>query len=608
MSGIFGLSVSCSRQVEPLFAALEKENRCYGREPGDSLRGDRFAVGCYPDHFSDSIRCGAPVLRQGQAVAVIDALLYNREELLPLTSLDAAAADEELLFHLLLENGPEVLLKVNGDFAGAVYFQQENKWLLFRDHTGVRPLYVYRKDDLFAFSTDMRGLLQMPGADLALDETQLYLRIMGGNVNSAHATDFAYIRMLKAGHTLVIQPPDGGQEMPYYLPDSKKRRFLSRRACEKQLYQLVEDAVRRRLAAIDVPIGAELSGGLDSGVVDVMIHRSGRQARYLSWSPPPDLYPLQAEDERLLVQALCRQEGITCDYLPPDEAETERLFREKWPPFVHSPQVGRTADWMRSQGVRVVFSGHGGDEGVSHRSGPLELWHHGEHLAYAGEVMHRLKGRKWRLAKTAVHMLKQKKAGKNYIVPWHCKGGMQKNLLAADFYRRMQDTPFPPLCFGYAPAEFVRQGGQRARVDNAAFQAAAHGVRYVFPLMDHRLLSFALEIPRRMYLKKGRDRLIFRRAFACILPPEVTWQTRKDSPGISSVHIPQRAETYRRYAAHMLQELDRNRWSAYWNMDVVLGAKDSLDTADCPLNVRNVNDLFLCRLIQKWQDGGWADE
>ena len=611
MSGIFGVAMKSGKNVSASLRALEKANAIYGRDGSDHLTADSFALGCHLEHFAQDFLVGTPVMKEDGCIAVMDTLLFNRDELLPMAGLPENTPDEALLFRLIRQKGPEVLKKVNGDFAGVIYEPEKRRWLIFRDQTGVRPLYVYCKDDTLAFSTDIRGILMMPGLDLSVDERQLYVMLMGGNTNTAHATYFAHIRMLEAGHYAWITEEENSfawEKIAYYVPGGEKIRLCSRRAYEKRLYALMEDAVNRRLKVVPGLVGAELSGGLDSTVIDVFINRAGRAAKYLSWSPSLEENPLQEDDERILIDQLCRQEHIECAFLPVDRRTRLELLERPLPPHAHTLRVGDTAEWMSRQGVRVVFSGHGGDEGASHRMSINELWHHGEYFAYARELFHRLKGRKLRLARTAVRLLRQAKAGKHYVRSWWAEGGNNKALLADDFYARMKAEPLPPLGFGYAPESFVAAGGQRSRVDNAAFQAAEYGVRYLFPLMDARVMSFALGIPRRMFLKHGQNRLIYRKAFEQVLPHDICWQLRKDSPGMMGIERPDNMTDYEQSMCRILDEMDQQRWSRYWNPELLRQMKGRNKAQEDALPGWNANSLYICWLIQQWQDGRWKYE
>ena len=178
MSGIFGFTYQTDQPnlIEQTLAGLEYWNRIYGREAVDTARMGDSGIGCHVEHFSQDFPYGGPLLRSEHTVAVIDALLFNRDEMLPSLGLQAQAeiSDEELLLLLIQRKGFEALADVNGDFAGAIYDIDTGEWTLFRDHLGVRPLYIYQDSGIFAFSTDIRGLAAIPGADMGINEDQFY--------------------------------------------------------------------------------------------------------------------------------------------------------------------------------------------------------------------------------------------------------------------------------------------------------------------------------------------------------------------------------------------------------------------------------------------------
>lgn len=79
-----------------------------------------------------------------------------------------------------------------------------------------------------------------------------------------------------------------------------------------RLRELITDSVKRRLDVFPDIIGAELSGGLDSGVIDILINRLGREAVYYSWSFSPQDLPDVPNDERQVIADICEQENIIC--------------------------------------------------------------------------------------------------------------------------------------------------------------------------------------------------------------------------------------------------------------------------------------------------------
>lgn len=577
MSGIFGFSFRNADQqtIEEALGGLEYWNRIYGRLESATRLMDRSALGCHVEHFSDVFPHGAPILDHHGCPAVIDALLYNRDELLAqLSPCDPTAlSDEELLLKLIDEKGFDALARVNGDFAGAIFDIDRMEWTLFRDHLGVRPLYFYRDANLFVFSTDIRGIAAVPGVDDRFNGMYLYKAIVGGNSLSVRDTNFEHIRCILPGSVCRFRITETDvvmKESVYWHIRRKRIRLGSDEEYRRELRRLITDAVNRRCDAISGLLGAELSGGLDSGIIDILINRHGRDAVYYSWSSDPARFPLrEGEDERKVIQDICAQENISCKYLHFEERFTfQHMLDHVMPPFVNTVQLSYGSKWMKSQGAQCVFTGHGGDEGVSHRCSRFELLYNGELLSYLKLFWNDTKGRKFRLLRTLYWgFLEARNKWKklNY--------DMTERLYPPFFDKAycdamVRDFHFRPLPFAFAPHRYIEQGGTRSRLDNGAYQGANHGVRYLFPYVDHRVMDFAVSIPRRLYINHVTNRLIFREAFDDLMPESLRSMRYKDMASIRTVDMTAKMNrSVKNQVEYMISQLDEETWSGILNID-----------------------------------------
>ena len=574
MSGLFGFSCKDNRNGQTLLDILASWNGVYGHEGSGQMQLPMAGLGCCIEHFSQEFPAGEPVLRAKDGWAVIDALLYNRDELLQhFDDLDSGISDEALLLAVVEQLGPDGLKTVNGDFSGAIYRENTGEWLLFRDHLGVRPLFVYQDDGLFAFSTDIRGLAHLPGADLSLNEQQLYLNSMGLNALSLTETEFSHIRCISPGCCCTVRHGETGfclEETRYWTLGKQKVRLGTDADYINRMRELIEDSVRRRLHALPGVVGAELSGGLDSCVIDILINRMGRQGKYISWSPDPKIHPMQPNDERLIIQELCKQEGMECEFL---EGPAERLddsLQRYLPPYINTTYISAGSKYLRDRGARAVFCGHGGDEGVSHRCSVLQLWHNREYLAFFREKWQETKGRKLRLLRTAKRCFRAVSRDYSRLKkPW-TDPSVPASVLTSAFRKRIgaQVTP-QPLWFSLDPKAYIAQGGIRNRLDNVAIQGAENGVRYIMPFLDYRVMDFAVSIPRRLYRKKGIDRWIYREAFKDILPQSVYTLNAKDTPGMAYYSLPGTMD-YETAKADLLSRMDWGFWSDYLDSAAVI--------------------------------------
>ena len=602
MSGIFGFTYHKPNTEPQLLAdtlgALEYWNRNYGREAKASACFSDSGIGCHVEHFSDAFPYGCPILDNGGRNAVVDALLYNRDELTAALGLsgDCAISDEELLLRWIDEKGFEALAEVNGDFAGAILDEAAGEWILFRDHLGVRPLYYYLDDNCFAFSTDLRGLAAMPGADTGVNEMMLYICISGTNSLTLQETDFQRIRcILPASVTRVKKSADGFTltEQTYWSACRRKIRLPSDEAYRKELRRLITDAVNRRCDAIPGLLGGELSGGLDSTVIDILVARHGRRATFFSWSPDLESLPItHPSDERRTILDICQRENFTCHFMSKNDVFTyDDIGETVVPPYADTYTLGVGSAWLRSQGARVVFTGHGGDEGVSHRGRRYELFRCGEYRTYFRYFRQDLAGKPFAMLRSIRAGWKEAKSYKRIVTANSSCVPANTGVFTGDFARRMGERFVPrEMTFNYMPFDYVMQGGTRPRLDNTAYQGALQGVRYLFPYVDHRVMDYALSIPRSQFVGRENTRVVFREAFRDLLP-EVLYN--RNFKYQASTHErdskPVDLTKYCVYTEKLLSDMDQDYWSRYFDFNRL--RETLLNTDDPNFDINSMCDL-----------------
>jgi len=595
MSGIYGYFGTKAKQscLKEDRDKLRLWNKAYGTDTQEVYIEDGALLGCFSERLSEAFDKSSPVLRKGGSYAVIDAVLYNREALLEKTVLSEVCSDEELLFTYIRKFGFESLKEVNGDFSGAIYEEAERKVTLFRDHMGVRPLFYFTDNECVVFSTDMRGLLAMEGVNDAVDEKWLWGKLSGAGYMSTETTEFAHIFCVKPASYMTFSLKETGmvtEKKEYWSLGSKKIRLSSEQAYIDRLRELITDAVKRRLDAVSGTVGAELSGGLDSGVISILIHRLGRDCTYFSWSASPEDIPYAENDERRRIDDICKQEGITCNYggktvvfnegsIPTQKihqiglnpALNEGPFRMYvFPPYVNTLPISETGQFMNRRGVKVVFTGHGGDEGVSHRGNPYELFYHKEYVAYWKYMWSMTKGWRVRPYQTLKLCYKNLAKTRKQLTGSYEDVFLAKEIIKKEFAERCEALERPPLTFAYDTKAFILEGGSRNRLDVMALLGAYSGARYIAPYMDYRLVDFAVSIPRHMFLKNKTNRYIFREAFKDLLPESLYTVTDKESGSWTNYQKAQQSEEeYKQQKAWYVSLLDREYWDSYLDWEAL---------------------------------------
>lgn len=597
MSGIFGtgrISAVMQRETNADIERLWLWNRPYGTDAEQTLCRTDYVLGCCYERVADRNENCTPVLKYGENIyAVIDAVIYNVEEICARYGVAVTLSYEEILLHIIMEHGYMALRDVNGDFSGAVYNIYTREWLLFRDHMGVRPLFYYTDRDKVVFSTDIRGILAIDTVDAAISEDWLYRTCVGSIQNNNTSTEYQHIFCVKPASCLTISPGEDGftlSEKIYWRLREKKIRYRSEEEYQHRLRELVENAIKIRLDITTGRVGAELSGGLDSGVIDVLINRMGRECLYHSWSIAPEQLEFAENDERYIVDDLCRQEKINCHYSQMEEKLDEdsllvnnlqnmglevtdkenMILRYVLPPYCNTFKLSLTSQYMKQNGVKVVFTGHGGDEGVSHRCNSYEMFYHREYLHFFQYLWECTKGEPNRpeaMLRSCYHMLIRKRRELRKPFRSTASLGGLLNQAFADQYRNKK---MPALHFSYSPIEYIEEGGSRNRLDNIALQGAFSGVRYLIPYLDYRLIDYAVSIPRHMYLKHGENRYIFRETFKDILPDSLYHcRTKSESSYTKLPDEMDYAEKHRKEKEELLAFLDKEYWKKYLNFDTL---------------------------------------
>ncbi len=205
----------------------------------------------------------------GSLILICNGEIYNyqvlREGLLSRGHQFRTKSDSEVILHLYEEKGPECLSQLNGMFAIAIYDKNEQKLFLARDRLGIKPLYYVHFSGRLLFASEFKSILRYKGFDLTLDPNAVHhylaLRYVPGPGGM-----FKELKKVPAAHYIIFQ--NGKMKLSrYWTPDIFSGPF---KGTEEEYIEgfaeHFEKSVKRRLIS-EVPLGAYLSGGLDSSVI-----------------------------------------------------------------------------------------------------------------------------------------------------------------------------------------------------------------------------------------------------------------------------------------------------------------------------------------------------
>jgi len=310
----------------------------------------------------------------GRYVIVFNGEIYNFRQLrLELEKAHMAPAwrgtsDTEVLLACIAQWGVEQALpRLNGMFAFAVWDRDMRTLHLARDQFGEKPLYYGRIGGKFMFGSELKALRACPGFDADIDRQALSIYLRYVYIPAPH-TIYAGFHKLPPGHHLKIsgRAEELPEPIPYWNPAAMVSAGGDDNSSEEewldQLDSVLRDAVRLRMVA-DVPLGAFLSGGIDSTtVVALMQAQSTRPVRTFTIGNH-----LEAYDEAHHARAIARQLGTdhTELYVSANDAisiipKLPTLYDE---PFADSSQIPTfLVSELTRRHVTVSLSGDGGDE------------------------------------------------------------------------------------------------------------------------------------------------------------------------------------------------------------------------------------------------------
>ncbi|MDI7861829.1 asparagine synthase (glutamine-hydrolyzing) [Rhizobiaceae bacterium n13] len=462
-------------------------------------------------------------------------------------------SDTEVILHLYEEEGEACLLRLNGDFAFAIWDERRQRLFIARDRIGVRPIYYAERPDGFYFASEMKALLEVPGIDAEPDPFAVD-QIFTFWVCLPPRTPFRGISELPPGHFITLTP-DRMEIRRYWqpaYPDAHSAREWSRpyeERLKEELRALFLDSVKLRLRS-DVPYGAYLSGGLDSSLVGAAANRLvDSELRTFSVTFEDPEFDESSLQRKMAAALQARYEAV-----PVSTDEIGRLFPQVIDsieqPVLRTGAVPlyRLAGHVRECGVKVVLTGEGADEVFA----GYDLFKE----AKVRRFVDRQPGSSRRprlLSRLYPYLPRMQQQSAPFLRAFFSPGGQGAGDPLYSHMPRFRSTAGIKLFYGQEtretlkgydaladlrdrlPAEFTRWhplsqaqylemtyllpgyilSSQGDRV------AMAHGVESRYPFLDPRLIDFAAQIPPELKLRGLREKHILRESLKDLLPREI---------------------------------------------------------------------------------------
>lgn len=279
-----------------------------------------------------------------------------------------SSGDTEVILKAYHAWGRQCVEKLNGMFAFAIWERDSGRLLLARDRLGIKPLYLAEVAGAMRFASSLPALTAAGGVDTEVDPIALHHYLSFHSVVPAPLTILRGVRKLPPATTMLIEPNGRHETQTYWQPRFERRQDDQKRSLadwQELVLDGLRQAVKRRLVA-DVPVGALLSGGLDSSLIVGLLHEAGQQD-LKTYSVGFEAVGEEKGDEFEYSDLVARQYAtdhhkifIHSDRLLPALDRTVAAMNE---PMVSHDAVGffLLAEEV-SKDVKVVQSGQGADE------------------------------------------------------------------------------------------------------------------------------------------------------------------------------------------------------------------------------------------------------
>ena len=433
--------------------------------------------------------------------------------------------DTEVVLHAYAAWGADAFDRFNGMWALGIWDERERTLVLSRDRFGIKPLCYSVRDGRVVFASEPKAILEAFPEERVADDAEIDRFLRGCYTDSGEATFFANVKSLLPATTLVVTR-DSLHARRYWSFEPGDER--PRDDAEECFRELLRDSVRVRMRS-DVPVGACLSGGLDSSAIAALVET-------------PDERPMQCfsllydgwvddESEYSRAAAGARPGRFVVHWVRPESSKLVETMRQiVWHHDAPMPLRGRIAQWFTMQEagrhVKVVLDGQGGDEllaGYSHFVLPYLVDRLRRPTAGADGLLSelgdlaRIEGRSalWFLALASGRYARSVAGLPRWGIhrppppPGAPTGRPYRSTLNNALWTELSSEGLPEVL----------------HAEDAL--SMAFSIESRTPFLDHRLVELCFSLPYTDKISAGWTKSVLRRSLAGIVPPEILARRRK---------------------------------------------------------------------------------
>jgi asparagine synthase (glutamine-hydrolysing) len=478
-----------------------------------------------------------PIHNEDESVSVVfNGEIYNHHELRARLVREGhrfrTHSDTETLVHLYEADGDRMVDSLRGMFAFAIWDRRRARLFVARDHIGIKPLFIWRAPWGVGFASELRSFLALPDFPRDFSSAAIASYLSLGYVADP-ACIFSSVEKVPPGHSMSWSRTDGMRVSRYWTPVRKEAPVRDEREMVEELRRILDGAVRSHLES-EVPLGAFLSGGIDSSTVVALMARAMDRPVQTFSIGFDDREFNEAPDAAIVARELHTQH--TELILRPDaDAVVDDVIRGFDEPLSDSSALPTyLVSALARRHVTVSLSGDGGDElfgGYTRYS--KAIGHHGlssaalrrtittaaRLLPFSTPGRNRLldlgRSRRGRYTSTVAKALAPRDGGlasdeiasrvislDGLLAPWFDQAA------ARDFATQVTMVDM----MTYLPGDIL------TKVDRMSM---AVSLEARVPLLDVSVIEFAAALPSRLKLRNGSSKWILRQAIDGLVPRRV---------------------------------------------------------------------------------------
>ncbi|NOZ05057.1 MAG: asparagine synthetase B [Chloroflexi bacterium] len=547
MSGIFGIFNTDGAPVDPVLLETMRDAMAEWGPDGNSVWHDgpcglgQLLLYNTPEALHERL---PRAVDGGRLIITAEARLDNRDDLCDRFDIPPPerpqTPDSDLILHAYETWGEDCPDHLLGDWSFAIWNPTERRLFLARDHHGNTALFYHHDAHRFAFASSRKALLAL-GVPRRLNELYLAQVLVSWPAYHGPTTIDLDIFCLPPAHAMTVTPEQLDVQRYWYLEQTPDLRLSSFDDYVEGFHEVYTEAVRCRLRSYR-PIGATLSGGLDSGSVAALaareLRQKGKTLPAFTSVPIGDVSntvgPNRFGDETPFAQATARHAGnialhaLTSEHISP-VAGTRRSLEILDTP-AHAPSnafwIHDVLETARQQGLGTLLTGQGGNVTIS--------WAGAPNFSSLPTLIRRRAMKA--IAKRAtpspfLHVYRQWRSNR---LSW------ERSAIALDFVQRLglsrrrataigSDITLPESWRSAQDQRFaIIQPGRSLLGSLWAMNGAAFGLEVRDPTLDKRVLAYTLAVPDAVFTgQNGLDRWLIREAMVGLLPDEVRLNQRR---------------------------------------------------------------------------------